>query len=243
MPRWHRVTPAGFVYHVLNRGTNRSRIFIDQTDYLEFCRLLVTAAARTTMRVIAYCLMPNHWHLVLWPLHDDAISEFVHWLALRHATYFRRRTKTVGEGHVYQERFRCFPVETSKYYYNVVRYVEANARRAGLVDKAEDWPWSSLAERLQPEACVSPTSEQPVIVPGPLPLPTGWRTLVNLRPPSAELDALRTSAETGRPYGSENWIKEAGPHQTLEHPLRRSRRPVSTGMATPEGDEIALSCG
>jgi REP element-mobilizing transposase RayT len=80
MPRWHRVTPAGFVYHVLNRGTNRSRIFIDQTDYLEFCRLLVTAAARTTMRVIAYCLMPNHWHLA--------------WISTDHHLPNRDRTKS-----------------------------------------------------------------------------------------------------------------------------------------------------
>ncbi len=243
MPRWHRVTPAGFVYHVLNRGANRSCIFIDQTDYLEFCRLLAVATARTTMRVIAYCLMPNHWHLVLWPLHDDAISEFMYWLARRHATYFRKRSKTIGEGHVYQERFRCFPVETSEYYYNVVRYVEANAWRAGLVDTAEDWPWSSLTARMQPEASTSSTAERLLIVPGPLQLPPGWRTVVNTRPPSVELEALRRSAETGRPYGTENWIQRTAEQQSLKHTLRGRGRPPLPETRNVEREETAACCG
>lgn len=149
MPRARRICPPDVVFHVLNRANDRRRLFSQAEDYDEFLTLLRQAAIRVPMRICAFCLMPNHWHLVLWPTTEGDMSPFMHWLSSVHAMRVRRRWNSVGSGHVYQDRFKSLPVETGVYYRNVVKYVEANASRAGLVSRAEDWPWSSLNDRLR----------------------------------------------------------------------------------------------
>ncbi len=100
------------------------------------------------MRLLAYALMPNHWHLVAWPSSARELSHFMQRLCWRHAADVRTRTDTVGNGHVYQGRYRAFLIRSQVHYFRVMRYVEANPLRAGLVSRAEDWQWSSLHERL-----------------------------------------------------------------------------------------------
>ncbi len=216
MGRWRRVAPGGLVYHVLNRANNRSQIFFADDDYHVFVSLLFDVARRTGMRVLAYCVMPNHWHLVLWPIEDGSLCRFVHLLTVTHAHLHRRRTNTVGEGHVYQGRYRSFPIQAEGYYYNVVRYVEANAYRAGLVQTAQDWKWSSVRERASHSERVSA---------GPIDLPEGWAQLVNQIPLAHELQLLRRCAQDGRPYGSEAWIDRTAERCALDHTLRSGGRP------------------
>ena len=96
------------------------------------------------MRLLAYCVMPNHWHLVVWPHQDGALSRFMNWLTLTHTQRWHQHRHSVGEGHVYQGQFKSFPVETNEYFLVVCRYVERNAVRAGLVERAEQWRWSSV---------------------------------------------------------------------------------------------------
>ena len=124
------------------------------------------AARRVPMRLLAYVLMPNHWHLVLWPETDDAVSAYVKWLAGTHACHFNRRY--VYSGAVYQGRFRSVAIYDSLQLLRVLRYVEANPVRAGLVARGEQWRWSSVSRQ----------ASDVVLTPSPLPRPAGWLELL-----------------------------------------------------------------
>lgn len=226
MPRALRVTHADVVYHVLNRANERARMFHSQAEYRLFRLLLREACRRFPMRILAYCVMPNHWHLVLWPLAPGSISAFMHWLTTTHVALYRRHHGSVGDGHVYQGRFKCFPVETSADYLKVMHYVEQNALRAGLADRAERWRWSSANER-----CRSPRG---LLVPGPIALPAGWIELVNRPMTHEDLARLRESAERGAPFGSDAWKASAAVAHGLEQKLRGRGRPKkATGLVLP----------
>lgn len=212
MPRGLRITPAGFVYHVLNRGTERRTLFFKASDYQNFLELLAEACVRFPVRLLAYCLMPNHWHIVLWPEKDDAIPLYMHRVSSFHAIRVRRETDTIGYGHLYQDRYRSFPVQTDRHYWRVLRYVEANALRAGLVPRAEAWQWSSVCDRDR--------TGGGIIVPGPLAMPDRWLDIVNTAIPGNLLERLRVSAHRGRPFGSEAWTVETSQQLGLEHTLR-----------------------
>jgi putative transposase len=212
MPRSPRITPAGYVYHVLNRGVERRKVFSQDTDYQAFRDILSDGTSRFCVRLIAYAVMPTHWHLVLWPKVDEAISAFMHWVTSVHSRHVRRSTETVGFGHLYQERFRSFPVQENRYYWKLLHYVEANPLRAGLVDRAEHSPWTSLGDVL--------CGLEPIVVEGPLPRPMDWVQLVNEPIPKEELEALRDSTRRGRPYGNREWTIEAANHLGLQRSLR-----------------------
>jgi putative transposase len=124
------------------------------------------------MRIIAYCLMPNHWHLLLWPEGDRDLSRFLHWLETTHASHHRRQTHTIGQGAVYQSRFTAIPVTDVLHFLTVCRYVERNPLAADLVARAEEWRWSSAAQRAGADTDL-PMDD------GPMPLPVGWLALVN----------------------------------------------------------------
>ena len=137
MGRPLRATPGDTVYHVLNRANARMTLFEHDGDYLAFQRVLAQACDRVGMRLLAYCVMPNHWHLVVWPRGDGDLSRFMNWLTLTHTQRWHRHRNSVGNGHVYQGRFKSFPIETSEYLLTVCRYVERNPVRAGFVTRAE----------------------------------------------------------------------------------------------------------
>jgi putative transposase len=219
MPRPRRLLPAGFVYHILNRANERTRIFQSAKDFDRFLALMHESSAHVPMRICAYCVMPTHWHLVLWPTVDGAISSYVHRLTTLHSMQHRRRRRSVGHGHVYQGRFRSFPVEGSRYFFNVVRYVEANPLRAGLVSRAEAWPWSSLSARI---------SGSTLVHPGPLELPDHWVSLVNGRLKQDELEMLHACLSAGRPYGAPRWVERTATAHGLEQTLKTRGRPKQT---------------
>lgn len=158
--------------HVVNRGVERRRLFDRPRDYDEFLGLIDHALTRRPARLLAYALMPNHWHLVLWPDATRGPSQFLHYLTTLHAAHFRQATGTRGDGHVYQGRFHSTSIGSDAQYLHTLRYVEANPVRARFVGNAEDWPWTSLAER---------RGDAQRIVPGPVSLPGAdiWTALVN----------------------------------------------------------------
>src|SRR3954447_20502884 len=138
MGRPLRFDRGGFVYHVLNRANGRLPIFLKDGDYQAFLRILAEAQEHVPgMRLLAYCLLPNHWHLVLWPRHDGELADFAHWLTLTHTQRWHAHYRDVGTGHLYQGRFKSFPVAEDAHFLQVCRYVERNALRAGLVRRAE----------------------------------------------------------------------------------------------------------
>ena len=149
MPRAPRADEGGLVYHVLNRGNARGEIFLDRDDYQLFEDLLQEGRTRVDVRILCYCLMPNHWHLVLWPREDGDLSNYMYWLGLTHTSRWHSRYETAGTGHLYQGRYKSFPVQSDEHFLTVCRYVERNPRRANLVRKAENWRWSSLWRRVQ----------------------------------------------------------------------------------------------
>ena len=144
MGRPKRAADGGLVYHVLNRANARMTIFEKPEDYAAFEQVLEEAVARTKMRLLAYCVMPNHWHMVVWPEADGELSRFTGWLTLTHTQRWHAHRHSTGSGHVYQGRFKSFPVQDDEHFFTVCRYVERNALRANLVRRAEEWRWGSL---------------------------------------------------------------------------------------------------
>ncbi|NJD30305.1 MAG: transposase [Gammaproteobacteria bacterium] len=199
MGRGVRNLVAGGYYHLINRGNDRSVVFHHQADYRAFLRLISEAQARVGMRLIAYCLMPNHFHLVASPQATGDVSRWMHWLLTTHTHRYHLDKGTSGR--VWQGRFKAFPIKCDAHLLTVLRYVERNALRSGLVQRAEDWPWGSLAWRLEPGPG-SPLSDSPV------PLPPDWRERVNDPQTPAELEALRTSVNRQAPFGDEVWCGE-----------------------------------
>jgi len=148
MGRPKRIALGGLIYHVINRSSGRRKIFDTASDYKAFERTLWQASERFGMRILSYCIMPNHWHLILWPKEDGDLSKFMGWLTLTHTQRWHVHRQSVGSGHVYQGRFKSFVVQSNEYFLAVCRYVERNALRAGLVERAEDWQWGSLWRRM-----------------------------------------------------------------------------------------------
>lgn len=145
----NRVAVGGIPYHVLNRANGRSTIFHSHEDYRHFELLLLEGVELIGMQILAYCIMPNHWHLVLYPQQDNDMSEFMRWVTTTHVRQRRTKTKSVGEGHLYQGAYKSFPIETDFHLTTTIRYVEQNPLRAKLVIGAEDWQWSSLYRRMR----------------------------------------------------------------------------------------------
>ena len=142
MPRIPRGQQAGYAYHVINRGNGRVTVFHKPQDYEAFLSLLVEAKKRHRVKLFAFCLMPNHFHLVIEPEHSTALSNFMQWLLTSHV---RRYHKHYGSsGHVWQGRFKSFPVQRDEHLITVLRYVLQNPVRAGLSSTAREWLWSSL---------------------------------------------------------------------------------------------------
>ncbi len=165
MARSRRCTLGNHVYHVMNRGAKRSILFANASDYLLFERTMESALAHRSMRILAYCLMPTHFHLLLWPRADGDVSQFLKWLTATHARRWHEVHGTVGCGAVYQSRFRCVWVENDEQLLRTWAYIERNALTADLAVRAEDWRWCSLWRRIRGPHPL-PLCEAPLKLPG-----------------------------------------------------------------------------
>ena len=201
MPRTARIAPGGMVFHVINRANARARIFGKDADYAAFERVMKETLARKPMRILGYLIMPNHWHLVLWPERDGDLAKFMQRLTVTHVRRWHLHRKTVGCGHLYQGTYKSFPVETDEHLLTVLCYVERNALRAGLVERAEEWRWSSLWRWRHAEV----TEDVPPLTKWPVERPRQWLLQVNRPQPKAELEAVQTSVQRDRPFGSAIW--------------------------------------
>jgi len=211
MPRTARACVAGYCYHVLNRGNARSEVFHKPEDYAAFLRAIREASVRLPMPLLAYCLMPNHFHLVVRPIGDGDLSLWMQWLM---TTHVRRYLKHYGHsGHIWQGRFKAFPTQDDDHLITVVRYVERNPLRAGLVARAEDWPWSSLAAAVGME-------NPPKIAVAEILRRGNWPDFVNAPMTEAESEAIRLSIRRDRPYGTESWTRSTAALLGLQSSLR-----------------------
>lgn len=220
MPRRARALVGGLVYHVLNRANGRVTLFRKPADYDAFERVLEEACQRYPLPILTYCVMPNHWHFVVWPPAgaDRLVSEFFRWLTVTHTQRWHAHHHTSGTGHLYQGRFKSFPVQEDDHFLTLARYVDRNALRANLVARAEKWPFSGLARRLRGGPAAKLLARWPV------PLPRAWNDHVNEPQSEAELAAIRQSVVRGTPFGDESWrdakIAELGLESTLRPPGR-----------------------
>ncbi|MCY2954266.1 MAG: transposase [Planctomycetota bacterium] len=232
MARHARVAPGGLVYHVLNRSVARLPLFEKEGDYLAFEKVLEEAGKRHPMRILAYCVMPNHWHLVLWPRKDGELTAFVRWLTHTHTMRWHAHHETAGTGHLYQGRFKSVPVQTDEHLLVVCRYVERNALRAKLVERAERWRWGSLWRRTKgDEEARGLLHKWPVEEPG------DWVQWVSGAQRAAEVEEVREAVVRGRPYGSERWRGMTVERLGLEWTVRPRGRPRKTGAHEVAGEE------
>jgi putative transposase len=147
MSRRPRSSNAPGFFHVINRSVRKTPLFQRPTDYRAFIGVLAEGLARRPARLISYCVLANHWHLVLGPIGIKELSSLVQWVSATHAVRWHRHRNSVGQGPVYQGRFKSHAIEATGQLMRTCRYVERNALRAGLVRRAQDWPWCSLSER------------------------------------------------------------------------------------------------
>ena len=228
MPRSARIAPGGMVFHLLNRANARVAIFEKDGDFLAFERALCETVARSPMRILGYLVMPNHWHLVLWPRGHGDLGAFMQRLTTTHVRRWHLHRGSVGHGHLYQGTYKSFPVKSDEHLVTVLRYVERNALRAGLVRRAEDWEWSSLWRWRHPKAA----EDKPPLIPWPVDRPGDWLAQVNLALSADELGALRTSVNRGRPLGDSIWQARVAKRLGLESTFRPAGRPRKTPKKT-----------
>ena len=223
MPRTARAAVANLCSHVMSRGNARATVFHDESDYDAFVGLLRRASMRLPMRVLAWCVMPNHFHLVLQPYRDGDLGRWMHWLLTAHVQRHRSRYGTVGR--VWQGRFKAAPIQQDDHLAIVLRYVERNPLRAGLIDRAERWRWSSLRART--------SGTDPLLSASPVALPEDWRAFVHQPLTDAELERVRKSISRGGPFGDPAWTRGTAERLGLLSTLRGRGRPrAAAGVRT-----------
>lgn len=222
MPRRPRVCPDGVCFHVLNRAVARLPLFEKPEDYEAFERVLGEAFERVSLPIFAYSVMPNHWHFVVRPATKLHVSDFFRWLTHTHTMRWHAHHHTEGTGHLYQGRFKTFPIEEDEHLLAVLRYVERNPLRANLCQAAEQWNYGSAWRNVSGDA-----ASRALLAKWPVPRSRRWRAYVNRPQSEAELEAIRHSVRRGTPYGTDKWVTQSAVRLRLKHTLRPRGRPTS----------------
>ena len=222
MPRRPRCCPAGTCYHVLNRAVARLPLFERAADYEAFTEVLQEALRRERLPIFAYSLMPNHWHFVVRPDADHQVSTFFRWLTHTHTMRWHASHHTVGTGHLYQGRFKAFPIEEDDHLLTVMRYVERNPLRANLCRRAEEWKYGSAWHRTNGTAV-----SEAILSPWPIPRPAMWLDNVNQPQTSGEVEVIRKSIARGMPFGNDRWVSQTAARLEIKHTLRPRGRPAA----------------
>lgn len=209
---------AGLVFHVVNRGARRGRLFLADEDYDGFVRALRQALDKRPIRLLNFCVMPNHFHLVVWPETDSQLPRFMHWFTGTHGSRWRLATETVGEGAVYQGRYKAIPIQTETYFLAVARYVERNPVRARMIRQAESWRWSSLWHR-EIARDGFPLAEWPVTP------RIDWVQHVNEPQTAGEVAAIRRCVNQGCALGNAGWQEEVAKRLGIPGYFRARGRP------------------
>lgn len=211
-----RVDVAGLVYHAYNRGNAGGTIFVTQKDYAAFEDIITAAKERTGMRILAYCLMPNHWHFVLHPQEDGLLAKFFQWATLTHTQRWQVVRGQVGSGHIYQGPYKANVCEQEDaHFLRLVRYVERNALRAQMVTRAESWRWCSAWRRVY-----GSDEHKRLLASWPVPEPADYLEYLNAPHSEEELAVIRTSIRRGRPYGRDPWVEQVVEEYALEATVR-----------------------
>ncbi len=198
MPRTARQLIDGHTYHVMNRSVGGHTLFKKEQDYRVFINLLRKGKEKYPIKIFAYCLMPNHYHLVVQLINADNLSRLLRWLMTTHARRYHQHYQSCGR--LWQGRYKSFIIQEDHHLLTVLRYVEGNPVRAGLASSAKDWPWSSHRERV--------ALDMGLIAEVPVDLPEDWTGYVNEPLTAKEFERLRSSVVHQLPYGSTKWRSE-----------------------------------
>ena len=219
MPRISRGIFPHYPYHILNRGNARQKVFYNDSDYQAFIHLLAKAKKRHPLQILAFCLMPNHFHMCVITAQVDGISRFMQWLLTSHVRRVHAIHKT--SGHIWQGRFKSFPIQIDTHLLKVMRYIEANPMRAKLVRPSQDWPWSSFSFRKNPQ-------NLNIVDKPPVPLPENWKTCLNSSLPLPELQTIRQSIRRQSPLGEKLWTERIALKFGLLSTIHPRGRPPKT---------------
>ena len=206
MARAPRIDLGDYVYHIINRSNGRVKIFHTDTDYQDFEYLLNEIKEDFEMRILAYVIMPNHWHLLLYPKKDGDLSKALQWLGTSHARRHHTRMGTIGGGHLYQGRYKSFLVQNDSHLLTVLKYIERNPVRARLSGKATEWRWGSAYRRLGGTA-----KEKLLLAESPVDLPHNYRSWIDEAEPAEELKEIRHSINKAVPYGDARFVDNIKP--------------------------------
>jgi len=199
-------------------------VFHHDGDYRAFIKLMTMAKTRYPIRLLAYCVMPNHFHLVMRPKRGEELSRCMQWLMTSHVRRYHQHKGS--SGHVWQGRYKSFLIQEDAHLLAVLRYVERNPVRAGMVRAAKDWPWSSHRETIAqlPRSLADPS---------PVALPSDWLQYVDRPLTGEELTALRRSVNRQSPYGSSVWQQRVSTKYGLQSTLRARGRPKRSTLLVP----------
>ena len=215
MPRIARGETAGGIYHIINRGNMKMQVFDNKEDYEYFLELLEIGTKREKVEIHAYCLMPNHFHLLLVPKEEKSLSRLMQWVMTSHVRYYHKKNKT--SGHIWKGRYKSFMVEKESYYLTLIRYIESNAHRTKLTQKAEEWKYGSLYERV--------TKKRELLNEPYVELYDEWVQYVNQPLKEGELEKIRNSVNRQAPLGQEQWQIETATKYGMLSTLRKRGRP------------------
>ena len=218
MVRKPRIDVGEYPYHVLNRANARLPIFFEEEDFAMFESILEDAREALSMRILAYCLMPNHFHLVLYPNNDGDLQRFMQWVTLTHTQRWHTKNNTTGTGHLYQGRYKSVLVQDDVHLLSVIRYVERNPLRAKLVKNLNNWKFSSYWRRNNG----TPTQKR-ILAEWPIDMPKDYDAFIHHAVTIEEIAEIRKEIQSGRTYGSEEWTVTIGEQLGLSKARPRGR--------------------
>jgi len=220
MARAKRIDIKDYHYHVLNRANRRMQIFNDDGDYQIFELILSEAKEKFDMRIVAYCIMPNHFHLILHPKEDGDIQKFMQWLTLTHTQRLHAKNKTIGHGHIYQGRYKSFIVDDDDYLKTLLLYVEQNPLRAGLVKNLRNWKWGSYYVRNYGNS-----EKKKMLSIHHYQITQNYNENINIKFSKEKLQSIGNSITRSKPYGSASWTEKIVKKFDLESAIRGVGRP------------------
>ena len=198
MPRIARLVVTGIPHHITQRGNYRQVVFSGKEDYRRYIEWLKEYHSKYSLSILAFCLMPNHIHVIVIPHKEDSLAKTFNTCHMRYSQYFNKKQK--ARGHLWQGRFYSCPLDEG-HLYEAVRYVENNPVRAKLAKDARGWEFSSARHHLGCEKSMLPLADIKGYV------DTGnWNAYLKEKCEPATIEKIKANTLTGRPSGSDSFV-------------------------------------
>ena len=200
MPRIARIVATEYPHHIVQRGNNKEKVFVDKEDFKKYLSLLERYSTEKDVLILAYCLMSNHVHLLVKPLGEENLFKMMQGITLCYTQYFNRKNKRTGR--LWECRYHSAVIDGERYLWTVSRYVEKNPVRARIVTNAEDYPYSSARAHLLGESNV--LLREPLFDEGEL---SDYRSFMAGEEDKIGLDVLRRQTRLGKPLGDRGFLE------------------------------------